>query len=227
MADSSTSDRTLPASPRRLLKAREEGQVARSRDLSHFAAVGTGVALLALMAPSLSQLLLEQLSKWLRFDRRALDNAASMSQLLSDGATLLLTLAVPTGLVFMLAGVLSAIATGGWVWTWTPLMPKFSRLNPLAGFGRLLSRRQLTDTLKSCAIALAIGAVGALYLKARFDSLSGVLALPLPTAISQVAQALLGGLLMMTVVLALTAAIDVPLQRWMHARQLRMSHQEL
>jgi len=45
-------DRTLPATPRKIEKARREGQVARSRDLSHFAALGLGVALLGLFAPS-------------------------------------------------------------------------------------------------------------------------------------------------------------------------------
>ncbi|MDE1927203.1 MAG: EscU/YscU/HrcU family type III secretion system export apparatus switch protein, partial [Burkholderiales bacterium] len=42
MADSSQ-DRKLPATPRRLDKARKEGQVARSRDLGHFSAVAAAV----------------------------------------------------------------------------------------------------------------------------------------------------------------------------------------
>ena len=44
MAASSAQDRNLPASPRKLEKARAEGQVVRSRDLGHFAAVAGGGA---------------------------------------------------------------------------------------------------------------------------------------------------------------------------------------
>ena len=52
MADQSSSqDRNLPASQRKLTKAREEGQVARSRDFGHFIAIGTCGALLVAFAP--------------------------------------------------------------------------------------------------------------------------------------------------------------------------------
>jgi flagellar biosynthetic protein FlhB len=51
MADAQ--DRRLPATERKIRKARAEGQVARSRDLSHLAAIGAGVALLAVAAPEL------------------------------------------------------------------------------------------------------------------------------------------------------------------------------
>ena len=42
MADTSAQDKNLPASQRKLDKARAEGQVARSRDLGHFAAIASG-----------------------------------------------------------------------------------------------------------------------------------------------------------------------------------------
>ena len=50
MADAQ--DRRLPASERKIRKARTEGQVARSRDLSHFAAIGLAAGLLAAGAPA-------------------------------------------------------------------------------------------------------------------------------------------------------------------------------
>ena len=53
MADTAQ-DRKLPATQRRIEKAREEGQVARSRDLGHFGALGTGVGLLAVFAPDIT-----------------------------------------------------------------------------------------------------------------------------------------------------------------------------
>ena len=51
MAESNPQDRNLPASQRKLTKAREEGQVARSRDLGHFAAIAVCGALLVVAAP--------------------------------------------------------------------------------------------------------------------------------------------------------------------------------
>ena len=50
MADTAQ-DRSLPATQRKIEKARADGQVARSRDLGHFAVLGGGVALLVVFAP--------------------------------------------------------------------------------------------------------------------------------------------------------------------------------
>ena len=54
MADSSAQDKQLPASARKLQKAREEGQVARSRDLGHFGSMATGLGLMMVLGSSAS-----------------------------------------------------------------------------------------------------------------------------------------------------------------------------
>ena len=70
MAD--TQDRNLPATARRRENAREEGQVARSRDLGHFVAIAVGGALLVALAPHLADWLQGLLAEGLRFDARLL-----------------------------------------------------------------------------------------------------------------------------------------------------------
>ncbi|MBS0593271.1 MAG: EscU/YscU/HrcU family type III secretion system export apparatus switch protein [Proteobacteria bacterium] len=76
MAD--TQDRRLPASERKLRKARAQGQIARSRDLAHFAAVGTVLGLLIAFAPRLLQALQQSLAAGLRFDAAALADPLAM-----------------------------------------------------------------------------------------------------------------------------------------------------
>jgi hypothetical protein len=99
MASSSAQDKNLPASPRKLEKARAEGQVARSRDLGHFAAVAGGGAALVVAAPRVSDWLRESLARSLRFDgAQALRDDAMTSQLLGWTTTLLWAV-VPFGIV--------------------------------------------------------------------------------------------------------------------------------
>jgi hypothetical protein len=68
MADEGAQDRQLPASERKIRKAREEGQVARSRDLGHFAALAVGGAALVGFAHPLAARLQRLLEQGLRFD---------------------------------------------------------------------------------------------------------------------------------------------------------------
>ena len=227
MADSSAQDRNLPASQRKLRKAREDGTVARSRDLGHFAAIAVGGAVLVAAAPALTDWTRQMLAAGLRFDARAVASPAAMGERLAMLATYLLAVVVPTGLLMMAVALGSSLAIGGWNFTLKPLMPKFSGLNPLSGIGRLFSKQQLTDTLKACLLALLLGSVGALYLKAQLGGFSSAIAMPLPAALAHVGQTIVGGMLLLLLVLALFAAVDAPLQKFMHAQQLKMSLHEL
>ena len=72
MSEQSSQDRNLPASQRKLKKAREDGQVARSRDFGHFAAIAACGALLVTTAPMVGDWLKQTLMQGLQFDHAAI-----------------------------------------------------------------------------------------------------------------------------------------------------------
>ena len=227
MADSASQDRNLPASQRKLKKAREDGQVARSRDFGHFMAVAACGAMLAAMAPAVSGWLKQMMMQGLHFDADAVRSNAFMGERLLALTVAMLWVLVPFGAVMMAAAVAGCVAIGGWNWTLKPLAPKFDKLNPITGLPQLLSKDKLIDALKGSTLALVLGAIGALYFRDHVDAFSGVLAMPLPAAIEHTGQTLLGGLTLLLLALAAFAGIDVPLQRFHLAQRLKMSHQEL
>src|SRR6476661_1486338 len=98
MSDSNAQDRNLPASQRKLDKARAEGQVARSRDLGHFAAIAAGGALIVALAPMVSSWLKNLLVQGLRFDAMAAHNPAFMTSRIGELALGLVLVVVPFGL---------------------------------------------------------------------------------------------------------------------------------
>ncbi len=224
MAD--TQDRRLPASERKLRKARAQGQIARSRDLAHFAAVGTVLGLLIAFAPRLLQALQQSLAAGLRFDAAALADPLAMPGRLAQGLAAAFGVVLVLGAVMLPAALAAGVAAGGWNFSWQALAPKPEKLDPFAGIGRLVSGRQVGEALKACALALIVGVVGALFLRARLDDFAATLGLPLPLALGRLGQALADGLLWLLLALAAFAALDVPLQRHLHAKRLRMSTQE-
>lgn len=227
MADQGAQDRNLPASERKLKKAREDGQVPRSRDLGHFMAVAAGLALLAALAPYATGWTTRLLQQGLRFDARTLADPAAMGERLAELGTQFAWAVLPIGAVTVLAAIASGLAVGGWNFTLKPIAPKFSKLNPLAGLPRIVSADRLIDTLRSCLLALVLGSIGAFYLSQHLDGFAAALTLPLPAALAQVGDDVLKGLLFLLLALAVFAAIDVPLQRFQHAKRLKMSHQEV
>ena len=220
-------DRKLPASARKLAKAREDGQVARSRDLGHLAAMAAGGAVLVALAPRLASWLSDMLAGALRFDLASVQSPAFMGERLGELVLKMLWVVLPMGLLMALVALAASIAIGGWVWTFKPMAPDLSKFNPLSGLGRLFSKQQMIDTLKASVLALILGTIGAMYLRSRIDSFGGALSMPLPAALSHAGGVILGGLMLLLMALALFAAIDVPLQKHLHRSRLRMTHQEV
>jgi len=224
MADAQ--DRNLPASQKKIRKARSEGQVARSRDLAHLAVVGAGGALLVAALPSLAERLQRILVGGLRFDLHLLAEPGAMTARLAELAWAWLMVLLPLGGVGLLLGVGAGVASGGWNFTFKPLAPNFGKLNPLAGLGRMVSGQHLGDLAKACLLALLLGCVGGGWLYLHFGAFHDALNMPLPVALAHTGGALLNGLTGLVIVLVVFAAIDVPLQRMMLMNRLKMSHHE-
>ncbi|MCR5883309.1 EscU/YscU/HrcU family type III secretion system export apparatus switch protein [Rhizobacter sp. J219] len=226
MADSDQ-DRNLPASQRKLDKARREGQVVRSRDLGHFAAIAVGGAAVVAAAPLITHWSGKLLVNGLRFNAASVQSPAFMTERLAELALQMLLIVLPLGVLMMVVALAASLFAGGWVWTFKPLMPNFGKLNPITGIPRIFSKQQLIDALKASLLALILGAIGALYLRANIDTFGGVLSMALPAALSHAGTAIVGGMLLLLLALALFATVDVPLQKFLHAQRLKMSHQEM
>jgi flagellar biosynthetic protein FlhB len=220
-------DRQLPATERKLKKAREEGQVARSRDLGHFAALGGAVALLAALAPVLSNWMSELVTQGLRFDAANVQNPSRMVERLGEQTLSMLVVLVPLFGVMVAVALASGLLAGGWNFSMKALEPKFDKINPISGLGRVFSVDQMTQTLKASFLSLLLGVLGGVYLWMHWYEHATLLAQPLATALGSAGTLMRNGLLMMVGLLAAFAIVDVPLQRFMLARRLRMSVQEL
>src|SRR5262245_56956503 len=144
-ADSSNQNRTLPATPRKIERARSEGQIARSHDLGHFFALGAGVALLAAFAPDLTRWLAQSLGEALRFDLRSTGDPGQMSERLAAVTRLLMMVVLPVGGIAMALALAAGLASGGWNFTMKPLAPQFSKLNPISGIARLFSLAHIAE----------------------------------------------------------------------------------
>ena len=217
MSDSAQ-DRKLPATERKIQKSRADGQVARSRDLGHLAALGGGIALAAFFMPQFSAHAGHLLSDGLRFDAALLADPQDMVQRLSELGVQMLLLLAPLFVAVVVLALAAGVLCGGWNFTLKALQPDFSKINPLTGLGRVFSIQQLSNTLKACLLAIVLGAAGAIYLSQRWMRHTELAAMPLPAALAAAGELVLGGLLLIGGVLALFALVDVPLQRQMLLR---------
>jgi flagellar biosynthetic protein FlhB len=220
-------DRNLPASERKLQRAVDDGQVTRSRDMLHLAVLGAGSLALLALAPALFARLKLDLSRQLSFDASTLAQSGSMLTRLQDMVGASLIACSVFALIVSVAVVLSGLAVGGWVSSLKPLMPDFSRLNPLSGLGRMFTKEKLADLGKMLAIVTTLSVVGGLYLYTTSHTIVALVMQPSRAAIVSMNEWLVTGMGLMLLIVLLVAAIDVPLQTFLHKSRLKMSHQEV
>lgn len=214
-------DKTEAATPRRIEKAREEGQVAVSRELAGFAALGGGVLGLMIALPPAG-------AEMLRGMRAVLERSHEIPPMVA---------ALELGWLGLLAALPAAVlaATGALVVTLlqTRMMvsakgitPMFSRVNPMAALKRIFGVEGAIEFLRTL---LKLGLVGAAlwWVLADPAALVTLLAMPPGALLREGAKAAIDLTIAALVAFAGIAVLDWLWVRWRHLHQLRMSRQEL
>lgn len=223
----SSQDRTLPATERKLQKARTDGQAARSRDLSHLAILGVGGASMMVLAPMLLDRIQLEMSHQLVFNAATVRTPAMMVERLQQMVIVGLVASILFSLLTSSAALISAVVSGGWVWSFKPITPQFSRLNPLSGISNLFAKQQLSNVAKMVLVTCILSFVAWKYMGNGIEEMAGMIAQPSPEALRFAANWLSGGMAMLLLVVFMTALIDVPLQIFFFKDRLKMSHQEV
>lgn len=227
MAADSELEKTEPASERRLEKAREEGQVPRSRDLAACASLLAGGLLLWASGASLQSAFALLLKDSLSFPRELAFEPALLLEHGSHALGRVLWAMLPFGAVVLVAVIVSPLLVGGWLFTAKAVAPKFDRLDPIAGIGRMFSLHSLGELGKALAKTLLVGAAAWYVVRSHAEELFALAQAPVGSGDVSLGHLLFAAFAAMAGMLALVAAVDVPWQRWQHAKKLMMTREEV
>jgi flagellar biosynthetic protein FlhB len=227
MAEDTGLERTEPASDRRREKAREDGQVARSRELSTLALLlAAGVGLWT-MGAGLAERLSAMMSHGMRLDRALAFDTDLMLLRLKDSSVDVLLAFSPLFFLLLVAGIASALILDGWLFSFKPLMPDWGRMDPLKGLARILSWHGVVEMLKAIAKTVVVGGVASWVIWRNRGAVLSLAAEPLNSGMAHLVGLLGSSFLIMAAGIAVVAAIDVPFQIWDHERKLRMTREEV
>ena len=223
----SSQEKSLPATERKLQKAREDGQGARSRDLSHLAVLGAGAACMLVLAPHLMERLQRALSQQLAFDAATVMAPGTMLQRLQTMAGIGLVASTVFAVLTSAAALISAIGAGGWIFSFKPITPQFNRLNPISGLANLFSKQQMANVAKMVLMTGILSYVAWKFMGTSIDAVAMLVLQPSPLAIRQIADWLTSGMSLLLLIVFLAALVDVPLQAYFFKTRLKMSHEEV
>lgn len=227
MAEDSDLERTEPASARKLEKARAEGQVPRSRELSTFAVLLASAASLAFLGLFMYDGMRRVMINGMTFGRTEASDPARMLEVLALAGWEAMWVLLPVAAAVVLAAVVSNVVISGWVFSVQALSANLTKLDPIKGLARMFSWQALAELIKAVLKAGLIAGVAGFTIWLQRDGLLTLAAEPLETAVAHFAQITLYTFLAATAALALVVALDVPFQLWSFQRQMRMTKEEV
>ena len=227
MSQHSAQDKTEEASSQKRQKARDDGQIARSKELSSAGLLLLGGLVMQWMVPGLGQFFAELMKRPLRFDWQGARDPQMMIQWLGEAMINMLWVLLPLFGFLALMLVLLSMVPGGMVLTWKKLLPSGEKLNPVKGLGKMFSHHSLMELVKSLLKVLLIGGTLALTLEYQWPHLMMMNRMPPQAAMEQALQILSQAFILLGSVQMLIAVLDVPYQYWSLNKQLKMTKQEV
>jgi flagellar biosynthetic protein FlhB len=220
--DRDAADRTEAATPRRLQKAREAGHVPVSRELSSFAVLAGACLVLAMVAPASARSLVARLAVLLE-QAHAIDPRSALGTVMREAAVA----AAPFALAAMVAGAGSVLLQTRFLINPAALTPDLARLSPWVGVRRVFGTTTLVESGKAALKAAVAGLTMVVVLKGAWAELSVAVFWTAPDLMAHTSALLLRMALAVVAVQGAVALLDFVRAFARHARELRMSREDL
>jgi len=225
--DEDQDSKTEEPSERKLSKAREEGQIPVSNEVKVWASLLGVIAIVSILSPQMAGQLKVLLLPLLDHPDRIATDESSLRELLGQlSLGVGLVLAPPMALLMALA-VFASVAQAGLMLTPSRLLPDLSRINPMAGLGRMFSSRSLVELLKGVTKLVVVGAIVFAVAWPKLKNIEVLLQMDLITILIYIRDTLLSMTAAVVIIMTFLAGADWWYQRHTFRKQLRMTKQEI
>lgn len=218
-------DKSEKATHGKLRKAREKGDIPRSKDLTMAAGLVTSLIVLMIFFPWYHQLVQDSFFSMAAMADKLNDDAALEHYLLHH--VWLLLMVILTLVPIPLACVVATLVPGRWVFTPKKMLPDIKKISPLSGFKRLFSASHLVDVLKMLVKCSVVMAVLWWLIQAQLPTLLALQRQWLTQGVGEGLRVLCRAFWWLLGVIVLFAFIDVPLSVFMFMKKMRMTKQEV
>jgi len=226
MAEESFEEKTEKASPKKLEEARKKGEVAKSKELPSVAVLLAALITLALMGSYMySHIQVIMKDSFSLFSPKELTLMEFM-EFFRSTTTLFILMISPLMAAIVVAAISSNIMQVGFMLTGEPLKPKLSKVDPIKGTKRLVSKQAVMELFKSLLKLAIVGGIAYITIKGEMDAVCGLGDLELNSIIAYIFVIILKIFVRCTLAMLFIVAIDYAFQKWQFEKKMRMTKKE-
>ena len=227
MAQDGGQERTEQATPKRLREAREKGQVARSRELSTFLMMAASGGGLLFLGGGIVTAIMDIMTKNFQFTNGPWRDPNLLPAAFIDAVYAGLWSLTPLLVLLFVVALLVPAAVGGWIFSLEAVAFKWDKLDPIKGIGKLFSWRSALELFKAILKFVLVSAAIGAWLWFDYHNIVGIGDQSINDSIVETGRLLVWGLLIASAPLIVIVVPDAFFQIWDHARQLKMTFQEV
>ena len=221
-------DKQFEASHQKLQKARKEGQVVKSKDFSTALALVVMFSGIFVMSPFIWQQILGLFVRLYEQIPLADVEKIGYSYILF---TTIVAVALMIGPILLLAwfmGIMGDLIQVGPLFTMTPLMPKFDKLNPTKYFKNLISPKTAFELVKNIVKVAILGIVGYVVYMSHFPQIIMLAAIDNQFAVLiQFGKLVVDFVIKATIAFLIIASADYGFTKWKFLQDQKMSFKEV
>lgn len=219
-------EKTEEPTSKKIEDARAEGNVAKSQDIVGVLVLFVAILGLLMMFNFIADRILKLSQYYFSLIGQPLTR-----ELMFDMAWVtfreFLIMALPLSIVVAVAGIVGTVAQIGFNFTTKPLMPNFSKLDPIKGLGNLFTLQKLMESIKITLKSLTALGVGFIFFWYYIQELPTVALFTLQDQMGWLRDKAIVLAAVMLIIIAVYAMVDLLLTRKQYFDKLKMSKQEI
>ena len=219
--------KTEKPTARKLRKAREKGQIPRSREVPMAATLLGMVLILYYFGSNIVQGLEGEIHHYLRFNIPEEFTVSVIADFFKDSAFRIGALLAPVFLAILAISVASNAAQGGLAVSSNALKPKFSKLNPIQGVKKIFSKNGLVNLAKSLVIITAVGIISWQVIRDNMTMYPRLILMDVRQIFYWATMISFKILIRVSILMVFVAMADYIFQKYQYKQQLKMTKQEV
>lgn len=227
MAEGDFQDKTEKPTGKKRSEARKKGQVAKSREVSSVAVLLAGLSTLYLFGSFMFGHIRSVMRKSFSMVSHPTLDLSGILVLSQDVVQSFIIIVAPVMAAVVIAAALSNLLQVGVMFTFEPVIPKFSKISPLKGLKRLFSKQSFMELFKSVAKLVIVGAIAYWTVKGEMDRFLDLGGMSVAAIALYILKVILKIFLRVCVVMVFLAVLDYAFQKWQFEQQLKMTKHEV
>jgi len=227
MADDSSQEKSEAPTPKKREDTRKKGNVAKSTDINSVFVLLAAIFMLRITGPWMMQEFTAFLRLCIGMFTEHEMSLGQLMELARDSVMLTIKLMLPILGAVLIAGLIANLIQIGLLFTFEPIIPKLSKINPLSGIKRLFSMRSIVETIKNILKIIIIGYIAYITIKSEYEILITLADASIQAIWHFILVSTFDIFIRTAIVLIVIAIADYAYQRYDHVKKIKMTHQEI